>query len=267
MKVAYLAFAFVFALQACGATPAGQDASPVSDVGEATQPGPADPMPAVIEQALADDSRPEADRVLDTMRHPAEVLVFAGIDRGWQVADLSAGSGYYSRVLSTAVGANGHVYAQVPSWAAEQFPDANSALSALASERANMTHIVNEIDSFNQDIDTPLDAVFMVLFYHDTVWSGADRAAMNAAAFEALKPGGVYLVIDHHAATGTGLSHVEDLHRIDAASVLEEVTAAGFVLDRESDMLTNSDDPRTISVFAPDIRRQTDRFIYLFRKP
>lgn len=252
------------ALQACSG--AGTEAE-TANLAEATPAGPTSPMPEAIEDAIADQSRPESDRVLDTNRHPAEVLIFAGVDRGWRVADLSAGGGYYSRVLSTAVGENGHVYAQVPSWVAERFPDSSAALADLAGQRANMTHLVNDIAAFNVDIPEPLDAVFLVLFYHDTVCSDDDRAAMNAAVFEALKPGGVYLVIDHAAPATTGISHVQDLHRIEGVSVIEEITAAGFVLDRESDMLANPDDPLNISVFSPDIRRQTDRFVYLFRKP
>lgn len=254
--------------------------SPAAQTGEApAAPPPADlvaqpaadaasdTMPETIERALADQSRPAEDRELDINRHPAEVLLFAGVERGWSVADLAASSGYYSRVLSTAVGENGRVYAHNPDWVAERFPEPNEALAALSAQRANMTHIVAPIPAFSAEIEDELDAVFMVLFYHDTVWAGTDRAAMNQAIFDALKPGGVFLVIDHHAAEGTGLAHVQDLHRIEAGSVLEEVTAAGFVLERESDMLANPADPRDISVFGEGIRRQTDRFVYLFRKP
>lgn len=226
-----------------------------------------DSMPEAIERALADQSRPAEDRELDINRHPAEVLLFAGVERGWSVADLAAGGGYYSRVLSTAVGENGRVYAHNPDWVAERFPEPNEALAALSAQRANMAHIVAPLPEFSAAIDGELDAVFLVLFYHDTVWAGTDRAAMNQAVFDALKPGGIFLVIDHHAVAGTGLAHVQDLHRIDAADVLAEITAAGFVLDRQSDMLANPEDPRDISVFGEGIRRQTDRFVYLFRKP
>ncbi len=264
MKPFYLLLPIALLAVACGAPDAADD---VADDGAVSAAADLDDMSDVIEGALEDETRPEADRVLDTNRHPAEVLVFAGVERGWRVADLSAGSGYYSRVISTAIGEDGHVYAQVPLWFAEHYPASNQILASLAAQRANITHIVNDLERFNADIDQPLDAVFMVLFYHDTVWAGTDRAAMNQAVFEALKPGGVYLIIDHQAPEGTGLAHVEDLHRIDAVNVLEEITAAGFILDRRSDMLSNRDDPRNISVFAPDIRRQTDRFVYLFRKP
>lgn len=227
----------------------------------------AEPMPQDIEQAVADDTRPEEDRLLDVNRHPAEVLLFAGLEHGWRVADLTAGSGYYSRVLSTAVGEEGHVYSHNPDWVAQRFPEPNAALAALADERANMTHVVSPIADFAEGIEEPLDAVFMVLFYHDTAWDGTDRAAMNQAVFDALRPGGVYLIIDHHAPEGTGLEHVNTTHRIDAAVVRDEVMAAGFELEAESDMLANPEDPRDIGVFDDSIRRQTDRFVYRFRKP
>lgn len=226
-----------------------------------------EPMPQSLENALADETRPERERQQDVNRHPADVLLFAGLEHGWRVADIAAGSGYYSRVLSTAVGPDGHVYAHNPTWVAERFPEPNAELGALASERANMTHVVSSTEAFSADIDAPLDAVFMVLFYHDTAYDGTDRAAMNQAVYDALRPGGIYLVIDHHAPEGTGIEHANTTHRIEAGVVQADVLAAGFVLDAESDMLANPDDPRDISVFAPEIRRQTDRFVYRFRKP
>ena len=154
-----------------------------------------------------------------------------------------------------------------PTWVAERFAETDAGLAAFAAERANMTHFSSTIETFGEHVDGPLDAVFMVLFYHDTGWDGTDRAAMNAEAFEALRPGGVYIVIDHHAVEGSGLSVVESLHRIEEASVIGEVTAAGFVLDGSSDMLANDGDSREISPFDPSIRRQTDRFVLRFRKP
>lgn len=220
-----------------------------------------------IMEAVEDAERPEEDRLLDANRHPAEVLDFAGVERGWAVADIVPGNGYYARVLSTAVGDMGRVYSYNPSWVAERFGDADEALNRMANRRANMTHHVGDLEDFGTSFDQPLDAVFMVLFYHDTGYDVTDRAGMNQAIFNALAPGGVYVLIDHHAVEGSGLDAVETLHRIDAALVMEEVTRAGFVLESESDMLANADDPRDISVFAPDIRRNTDRFVYLFRKP
>ena len=225
------------------------------------------PMPVVIEAALADQDRPDEDRLLDVNRHPAEVLAFAGLEHGWQVADIVPGNGYYARVLSTAVGEEGHVYAFNPSWVAHDYPAANDALQTLADSRDNMSLVVDPVESFDTAVGAPLDAVFMVLFYHDTAYDGTDRAAMNRAIYNALRPGGVFLVIDHHAPDGSGITYVNDTHRIDAQVVRDEVRAAGFVLDAESDMLANPEDDHLSNVFEPDIRRHTDRFVYRFRKP
>ena len=107
----------------------------------------------------------------------------------------------------------------------------------------------------------------MVLFYHDTAWDGTDRAAMNRAIFDALRPGGVYLVVDHNAPEGSGLAAVNDTHRIEASVVRAEIESAGFIFDGQSDVLANAEDPRDISVFDDSIRRMTDRFVYRFRKP
>ena len=220
-----------------------------------------------IEAALADDSRPATEREQDAGRHPGEVLMFAGLEPGWRVADLTAGAGYYSRILAGAVGPEGHVYAHNPSWVAERFPAPNEALGELAASIPNMTHVVAPIEAFADGIDAPLDAVFMVLFYHDTLYDGTDRAAMNQAIYDALRPGGVYVVIDHHAPDGTGAEMGNTTHRMEASLAEAEITAAGFVLDGQSDVLANPDDPRDVSVFDPAFRRNTDRFVYRFRKP
>ncbi|MEC9250649.1 MAG: SAM-dependent methyltransferase [Pseudomonadota bacterium] len=261
MKPGFLLTAAGLMLAACGGAP--EPAEPSQATTQQAEPSRWDS----IMEAVEDAERPEEDRLLDANRHPAEVLDFAGVERGWAVADIVPGNGYYARVLSTAVGDMGRVYAYNPSWVAERFGDADAALSLIADRRANMSHHVGDLEDFGASFDQPLDAVFMVLFYHDTGYDVTDRARMNQAIFDALAPGGVFVVIDHHAIEGSGLDAVETLHRIDASLVVAEVSAAGFVLDSESDMLANPDDPRDISVFTPQIRRNTDRFVYLFRKP
>ena len=272
---------FIAIIAAAGLAACGQSSEEVPEAeAEAppeTQAAAPDPVaPEVtedaIERAIGDSSRPEQDRVRDENRHPAEILTFAGVEPSWAVADIAAGSGYYSRILSTAVGEEGHVYSFNPDWIRERFTETDENLAALAGQRANMTHLNGETAAFNAGIDQTLDAVFSVLVYHDTAWAPdfkpeEDREAMNRAVFDSLRPGGLYLVIDHHAADGSGLESVAPFHRIDAAVVRSEVEAAGFVLESESDLLSNPDDPRDISVFDPEIRGRTDRFVYLFRKP
>lgn len=264
MRLMFCLSVAAIALSAC--SPAAETPAATSEP-EAAVVEQAIPMPVVIEAALADASRPDEQRLLDVDRHPAEVLAFAGLEHGWRVADIAPGGGYYSRVLSTAVGEEGHVYAFNPAWVAERFAPGNVALGELADSRANMTRVVDTIENFDTAIDEPLDAAFLVLFYHDTGHDGTDRAAMNQSIYDALRPGGVFIVIDHHAPDGSGLTFVNDTHRIDAQLVRDEVMAAGFVLEAESDMLANPEDDRTRSVFDETLRRHTDRFAFRFRKP
>lgn len=228
-----------------------------------------------IVTAVNDTGRPEADMQRDAGRHPAEILTFAGVQPGWRVADLGAGSGYYSRILSSAVGMEGEVISENMDWLVESFPATDEAIIALAGERDNVIRLVSPVPSILEGYDNELDAVFMMLIYHDQAWqqdgvampSREDRIAMNRSIFNALRPGGVFLVVDHSAEEGTGDSVVGDYHRIDKAFVREEIETAGFHLAGESGILSNPEDPRTISVFDASIRGNTDRFALLYRKP
>lgn len=241
---------------------------------ESAGAGAAEPALHIV-TAVNDSTRPEVDMQRDAGRHPAEILTFAGVQPGWRVADLGAGSGYYSRILSSAVGADGEVISENMDWLVESFPATDEAIIALADERDNVTRLVSPVPSILDGYDNELDAVFMMLIYHDQAWQQdgvempdrADRIAMNRSIYNALRPGGVYLVVDHRAEDGTGDSVIGDYHRIDEAFVREEIEAAGFRLDAESGLLSNPDDPRTISVFDPSIRGNTDRFVLLYRKP
>jgi predicted methyltransferase len=122
------------------------------------------------------------------------------------------------------------------------------------------------------EVTQPADVLWLHLFYHDLHTAlieakGATAAAFNRAVYERLKPGGFYVIVDHAAAAGAGTGDAQSLHRIDPASVREEVEAAGFVLDAEGAMLANKDDTHTIKVFDPSIKGETDRFAYRFVKP
>lgn len=255
----------VLALAACSANDA-----PESE----TASGPTEPASHVVE-AVNDPARPESQTERDAGRHPAEMLTFVGVQPGWRVADIGAGGGYYSRILSGAVGSDGEVIAENMDWIVERFPSADEAITALAAERDNVTRLVSPVTGILDDYDNELDAALMVLIYHDQAWvqegfpppTRADRIAMNQSIFNALRPGGVFLVVDHRAEAGTGDSVVGDYHRIDEAFVQDEVEAVGFELAAESDLLANPDDTLTVSVFDPSIRGNTDRFVHLYRKP
>ncbi len=228
-----------------------------------------------IVSAVNDEGRPENDTARDAGRHPAEILSFAGVEPGWRVADLGAGAGYYTRILSGAVGMDGEVVSENMQWIVDRFPNADVAISALAEERDNVTRLVSEVPTILDDYDSELDGVFMMLIYHDQAWAQEgfeaptreDRLAMNRSIYNALRPGGVFLVVDHRSEDGTGDTVIGDYHRIEESFVREEIEAVGFELAAESDLLSNPDDSRTISVFDPSIRGNTDRFVLLYRKP
>lgn len=224
-------------------------------------------MHDVIADAIADPTRPESDRRQDVDRKSLEVLTFSGIKTGDHVADFIPGRGYVTRLFSKIVGANGHVYAVVPS----EMPDkAVTSVKEIADDPAygNVTVVREPVNAFKAP--EKLDMVWTSMNYHDLhndFFGPADLAALNKAIFTALKPGGIYLVLDHAAASGSGSRDTDTLHRIDPAIVKKEVLAAGFELEAQSDILKNPDDDHSLKVFDPAIRGKTDKFIYRFRRP
>jgi len=217
-----------------------------------------------ITAAVADAGRPAADTARDAARKPAEIVAFAGVKPGDIVAEFLPGGGYYTRILAKAVGPEGHVYALVPAAFAER-PGGLDALNALAAQYGNVTVVATDLTSFK--LDKPVDLAWTTENYHD-MHNGPSPsfAGVNAATFAALKPGGLYFVEDH-SAPGTGTSATQTLHRIDPAAVITEVTAAGFVLDAQSDLLKNPDDPHDVGVRDPAVQGETDKFALRFRKP
>jgi predicted methyltransferase len=220
------------------------------------------PAPRVDYAAiLADPIRPEADRVRDSDRKPAELVAFAGVRPGDRIAELAPGGGYFTRVLSGGVGPDGRIYAM----ASRPSP----ALQELAAARPNIVVTVAEPGTI--PAPEPVDLVWTTLNYHDfknvKVGEGDGAAAINAAAYRALKPGGIYLVVDHDTAAGAGASQTSTLHRIESALVRREVESAGFRLDATSDLLRHPADDHTIKVQETGIRGKTDQFVLRFRKP
>ena len=217
----------------------------------------------------APDRSPE-DRALDAGRKPAELLSFLRIQPGWRVADLGAGGGYTTELLQRAVGDNGQVYGQNSKRLLDMFLEKPWSARLAKPVMQKVVRLDRDFDDpFPADV-TGLDAVTMVLFYHDTVWLGVDRAAMNKAVYDALKPGGVFLIVDHSARPGDGVDVASTFHRIEEDVVKQEVQAAGFTLDGEANILRNSQDTRdwNDSPRAAGERRGTsDRFVLRFRKP
>jgi predicted methyltransferase len=227
-------------------------------------------IPAAIEAAVDAPDRSSADRGLDEGRRPAQVLAFFGIRPGMRVAELGAGLGYTAELLARIVGPKGVVYAQNDKFILERFAQAPWSARLRKPVMKNVVRVDREFDDPLPPEIRDLDAVLMILFYHDTVWLGTDRARMNAAVFRALKPGGVFAIVDHSAKAGSGVSAVQTLHRIDEGTLRKEVEAAGFRFKAESDVLRNPSNTRVckVSPLAAGERRGTsDRFTLEFVKP
>ena len=224
---------------------------------------------AVIAASLADKARPAGDVARDGARKPAELLAFAGVRPGAKVGELLPGAGYFTRLIAKAVGPKGMVYVWLPASAsaasvARLDPILKGAADAAAY--ANVKLVQGEQLVVPEKLDPEkLDIVWTTQNYHDLHHTGRSPEATNAAALAALKPGGVYLVSDHAARSGSGTSDTDALHRIDPELVRAEVVKAGFVFDGASSALANAGDDHTKKVF--DLHDATDQFVLRFRKP
>ncbi len=226
-----------------------------------TQPAPSSP-PAAPAPITA--SRPQADIDRDVNRKPLEVIAFAGVKSGMKVAELAPGGGYYTRMLSAAVGPNGKVYVVAsPRQAAR--PGGLDTLNALAAVLPNIVVVTSEYTALA--LPEPVDVVWTTENYHD-FHNGptANIAALNASVFKALKPGGIFYVEDHSAADGAGLEATSKVHRMDEAVAKAELAAAGFTLDAESDLLRNPSDNKAGSNSEAG-HFVTDRFMLRMKKP
>lgn len=230
-------------------------------------------LPEYLTGAVAEPDRPEGDRTRDVNRRPAEVLSFFGVQPGMTVVELMAGSGYYVEILSRAVGEDGKVIAHNNQYVLSRFAEGPLSARLEDSRLPNVERVTSEVDELPFE-ENSVDLLILNRFYHDLFWQkrpdgeSPDRAKMNALVLRALKPGGVFGVVDHHAEPGSKGRDAQTLHRIDAELVKQEILAAGFVLDEESDLLKNSKDTRDWNIFSDNaVRRdKTDRFIYRFRK-
>ena len=224
--------------------------------------------PAWLSAAINDPAR-AADKHDDARRQLAAVMRFAEVKPGDKVLELVPGSGYWTRVFSVIVGPQGHVYT---TWPKEMMSHLEKGF-ALWTKLAATPHYANvsvlEPPVAQLGAPAKVDLVFTVENYHDfhDFLDPAGMAKFDKQIYDALKPGGLFVVVDHVAPAGSGLADTNTLHRIDPAAVRKEVEAAGFVFDGESDALRNPADPHTIKVFDPSIRGHTDQFIYRFRKP
>lgn len=224
-----------------------------------TTPAPDTPQASIYATAVADSRRPAADVARDPLRKPAEIVAFAGVQRGDVVAEIAPGGGYYTRILAATVGPEGKVYALVPAFFANR-PGGLDAINALAAQYSNVEVVVANFDAIS--LPQPVDLVWTTENYHDI--ANGNIAGANAAVFNALRPGGIYFVEDH-SAPGTGLTATSTLHRIDPAAVTEQVIRAGFALEAHSDLLRNPADPHTAN--PREVQPTSDKFALRFRRP
>jgi len=208
---------------------------------------------------LADPIRSDEDRKADERRKPLELLRFAQVQPGMKVLDVSAGGGYTTQLLALAVGPGGSVWAQMEK--------ARSGFEKrlAAHPQVNIHTLVRPFADPYPAEAPRLDLITFILNYHDVANEPVDRAAMNRHLFEALKPGGHLILIDHAAQPGSGLRDTKSLHRIDETTVVDELQQAGFVVEARSDFLRVPDDPRNQAFF--DLQGPSDRFALRLRRP
>jgi len=225
-----------------------------------------------IENAVATPERSDADRKRDETSKPVAVLSFFGLKPGMHVLDLLSGGGYYSEILSYAVGPDGEVVAHTND-IYEKYHREEIAKRYQDDRLPNVRRLISNPPDLKLPIET-FDIVLMVMTYHDIYYVSEsnpmhpkiDRDRFLAQIHRCLKPGGVLAVVDHAARRGTGKESAQDLHRIDEEFARKDLESAGFDFDGESSVLRNADDDRALVVFDDRVRRKTDRFIYRFVK-
>jgi predicted methyltransferase len=224
--------------------------------------------PAYVTAALNDPARKD-DAANDDRRHPAEVMSFAQVKPGQKVVELVPGEGYWTRIFSGIVGPKGHVYTVWPDEMSKYATKSVAKWQELVKAPPYNNVSILQQPAATQTVSGPVDLVFTSQNYHDyhdKFMGPVDMGKFDKQVFDALKPGGIFLVIDHVAKAGDATA-TEALHRIDPEVVKKEVEAAGFVLDGSSDALKNPADDHKAKVFDPAIRGKTDQFILRFKKP
>jgi len=213
----------------------------------------------IYQQAVASPIRSDDDRSADARRKPLEFLQFTQVRPAMQVLDIAAGGGYTTQLLALVVGSKGKVWAQ----GAEPAQALQARLSM--HPQANIVPVVQPFDDPVPANAPKLDLITLIMNYHDITYMPVDREKMNRRLFDALKPGGHLVVLDHSAKPGSGVSVARSLHRIEEKVVLDEERKAGFQLEKEGYFLKNPADPREQPFFRMKI--QTDKFTLRFVKP
>ena len=250
---------------------------------------------AQVEAIVNSPDRSAADRTNDIRRHPVDMLMFVGAKPGWTALDVSTGGGYTTELLARVIGPTGLVFAQsrprnpnnppprpaapeggaatpapvataAPRTAADVLADGSAQMKAAGIAAAPIAYVALPFDNpVPPEAVGKLDLVTLMFNYHDFGFLGVDRASTNRAIFNALKPGGFYVIADHAGRPGTGISESGTLHRIEESFLRSEVEAAGFRLAAEGDFLRNPNDPRDQN--TPNPPQPKDEFVLKFVKP
>jgi predicted methyltransferase len=259
LRTSFAAVAAAVALACATSAIAAQPTAPAAPPKPYVMPA---GLPDYVVKAVQSADRPAADVARDAARKPAELLALSGVKPGDKVVEVGAFGQYFTRLLSAAVGDKGSVLMiDLPYLEART----GKASRDFVTAHPNTTYI-------NQDYNTVelppnQDAVVIVLYYHDLSINNIDVAKFNEKVFKSLKPGGTYFIVDHNARPGSGREDTQKIHRIDPATVKQEITAAGFELATDSKLLANPADDHTAMVFSGGIRGETDQSVFKFRKP
>jgi predicted methyltransferase len=218
-----------------------------------------------MQAALAAAERPAEDKARDAARKPIETIDFLGIESGMSVMDVFAAGGWFTEVLSAAVGPEGKVLSQNPTFFQQARGGAMAAdLNARAARLGNVEVAFTDIGALGRD--GQFDAAITAMNLHDVYGRGGEAAGMEfvQGVYKALKPGGVFGVIDHVGIAG---QNNPELHRIEKDVARKLLTDAGFVIEAESDLLANPEDDHTLGIRDASLERRTDQFLFLARKP
>jgi predicted methyltransferase len=221
---------------------------------------------SVIAQAVADPARPAEHRKLDALRKPADTLAFSGVRPGMTIGEFYPGGGYFTFMLSDVVGPSGHVYGiENDRW--KEAVEANEKVV----KAVKLKNVSIETRPFGTvDFPKPLDLAWVTQNYHDlkiAKYGKVDTLAFDRAVYKALKPGGIFFILDHQGAANLTPADIEKMHRINRDVVVREVTSAGFKLAGEGKFLRRAGDDHTKPIFDPSIRGHTDQYALKFVKP
>jgi predicted methyltransferase len=220
------------------------------------------PIPDYLAKAIASPDRAEAMKARDGGRKPAEVFALSGIKPGDRVIEFGAFGWYDSTIISSVIGPRGRLYMYDLPYMQERTFEAGKTFTAA---HRNSEHKVAKFDEIA--LPKGVDLVVFDMYYHDLKGKEVDTAKLNKAVFEALKPGGRVLIVDHRAEPGSGWRDSTTIHRMDTATIVEEMQAAGFQLAVNNGLFANPKDDKSKRVFEPTIRGGTDRSLFVFVKP